>query len=114
MGTVAGVIALLRGIATGFRSFRASVEAIINEQKMHSAYLAKLTFPVPAVLEEFNSQWAPLRKSLRNEKRLSRFPLEFVAAVDPVLENGLSTASIQKMFTALESELQRATAPWRG
>jgi len=114
LGTVAGVIALLRGVATGYRSFRASVEAIINEQKMHSAYLAKLSFPVPAVVEEFNSQWTPLRKSLRNEKRLSRFPLEFVAAVDPVLKEGLSTTSIQKMFTALESELKRATAPWRG
>lgn len=114
IGAVAGVIALLRGVATGFRSFRASVEAIINEQKMHSAYLSKLSFPLPAAVEQFNSQWEPLQKNLRNEKRLSRFPLEFVAAIDPVLKNGLSTLSIQKMFTALESELKRATAPWRG
>jgi len=114
IGRVAGVIALLRGVTTGYRSFRASVEAIISEQKMHSAYLPKLSFPVPAVVEEFNCQWAPLRKNLRNEKRLSRFPLEFVAAIDPVLKNGLSTTSIQKMFTALESELTRATAAWRG
>ena len=114
IGTVAGVIALLRGITTGFRSFRASVEAIIDEQKMHSAYLSKLSFPVPAVAEQFNAQWEPLRKSLRDEKRLSRFPLEFVAAVEPALKDGLSAPSIQKVFTALESELKRATAAWRG
>jgi len=114
LGTVAGVIALLRGVATGFRSFRASVEAIDREQKMHSAYLEKLSFPLPAVVGRFNAQWEPLRKSLKDEKRLSRYPLEFVAAVEPALKNGLSTISVQKMFTALESELERATANWRG
>lgn len=114
LGAVAGVIALLRGIVTGYRSFRASVDAIVNEQKLHSAHLQKLSFPVPAVVEQFNAQWGPLRKSLRDEKRLSRYPLEFVAAIEPSLKNGLSTTSIQKMFTALESELKRATASWRG
>ena len=114
IGMVSGVIALLRGVTTGFRSFRASVEAIINEQKMHSAYLPKISFPVPAVVEQFNAQWEPLRRSLRDEKRLSRFPLEFVAAVEPALKDGLSAPSIQKVFTALESELKRATASWRG
>ena len=114
LGTVAGVIALLRGVTTGLRSFRASVEAIDREQKMHSAYLEKLSFPLPAVVEHFNAQWEPLRKSLKDEKRLSRYPLEFVAAVEPVLKNGLSTISVQNMFTALESELERATADWRG
>jgi hypothetical protein len=114
LGTVAGVIALLRGVSTGYRSFRASVEAIINEQKMHSAYLTKLSMPLPASVEQFNAQWEPLRKSLRDEKRLSRFPLEFVAVVEPALKDGLSAPSIQKVFAALESELKRATASWRG
>lgn len=114
LGAVAGVIALLRGIANGFQSFRSSVEAIASEQKMHQAYLPRLTFPLPRVAERFNAQWGPLRERVKDEKRLSRYPLEFVAAIDPALKNGLSTSSIQKLFAALGSELDRATANWRG
>jgi len=114
LGTVAGMIALLRGIENGLSSFQTSVEAIIREQKMHSQYLKKISITLPAVVETFHSHWEPLRKKVEDDARLSKFPLEFVSLVQPALERDLSQESIGRMFDALGAELQRATAGWRG
>jgi hypothetical protein len=114
LGAVAGFIALLRGIAQGYGSFLASAEAILKEQSMHAAHLSKVTVSVPQAVLAFNEQWPALGQKVQDEKRLSKYPLEYVAAIQPALDGGLSRQSIDAMFTALGNELTRATRGWKG
>jgi len=114
LGTVAGVIALLRGVRQGYTSFLESVNAILQEQRMHAAYLTKLSVQVPDAVLKFNEQWGPLRKKVQDEARLSKYPLEFVAIVQPALEQELAQPAIEATFKALGAELNRATRGWKG
>ncbi len=114
LGAVAGFIGLLRGVAQGFGSFLASAEAILKEQSMHSAYLSRVSVQIPPSVVAFNEQWPALRQQVQDEARLSKYPLEFVAAIQPSLDGGLAQKSIEAMFNALAEELKRATRGWKG
>lgn len=114
LGTVAGLIALMRGIETGLGSFRTSVDALSREQKMHSQHLRKLSVHLPAEVMDFHTLWEPLRKKVKDDARLSRFPLEFISIVQPAIEEHLTQGAITRMFDSLEAALKKATAGWRG
>lgn len=114
LGSVSGLMSLLDGITEGLERFNESVRGLISEQKMHSAYLAKLNVSVSDGVLAFHEQWDDLRRKVHDERHLGAHPAEFVAAVRPVMEDGLSETNIQAMFEGLGGALKQATKGWRG
>lgn len=114
LGKVAGLIALLTGTSQGLQSMGESVQALINEQAMHSAYLSPISVQLEDDVVEFHKGWDDLRRKLEDEKRLSEHPAEFSAIFDEELEGPLSEENITHMFTSLGDALQGATEGWAG
>jgi len=113
LGAAASLLSLLDGISEGLKRFDRSVQGTLDEQKMHSAYLP---MPEVSLREEvlgFHAQWDDLRSKVRDERHLSAHPAEFVAAVGPVMQEGLSEARIKAMFEGLGQALDAATRGWR-
>ena len=81
---------------------------------MHSSYLPKLNVSVPDGVLAFHNQWGDLRRKVQDDGHLCNNPAEFLAAIGPVMEDGLSTDNIQAMFTGLGDALRQATGGWRG
>jgi hypothetical protein len=114
LGSVSGLMSVLDGLTGGLERFNESVKGLISEQKMHSAYLAKLNVSVPDGVLAFHEQWDGLRRKVQDERQLGAHPAEFVAAVRPVMEDGLREANIRTMFEGLGGALTQATKGWRG
>jgi chromosome segregation ATPase len=114
LGSVDSLMSVLDGVTEGLRRFEESVEGLVKEQNMHSAYLPRLNVSVPDEVLVFHQQWEPLRKKVRDDGHLCAHPAEFVALVQPVMENGLGEAKIQLMFDGLGGALTHATRRWRG
>jgi len=114
LASVVSFLALLDGVAEGLRRFKGSVDSLVQEQKMHSAYLPKLSVTVPGDVEKFHSKWSGLAQMVHDEGYLSANPAEFVARVEPVMAQELSEANIQAMFDGMGQALDRATREWRG
>jgi predicted nuclease with TOPRIM domain len=113
LGSVSGLMSLLEGIADGLKRFDASVQGLINQQKMHSAYLSRLDVTVSDEVRAFHAQWNDLRHKVQDERRLCAHPTEFMAAVEPVIEKDLSEANVKAMFESLGQSLTQATRKWR-
>ncbi len=114
LGKAAGLMALLSGVRKGMINVRESVNALIKEQRMHSAHLPKLKVDVPSGVMSFHEQWDGLRQQVRDEARLSAHPREFIALFEAVMSGELSQEAIESMFQRLGEALTRATAPWGG
>jgi chromosome segregation ATPase len=114
LGSVGSLMSVLDGITEGLKRFDESVEGLLREQKMHSSYLSKLNVSVPDGVLAFHDQWDDLRRKVHDDGHLCANPAEFVAAVGPVMEDGLSTDNIQAMFTSLGDALRQSTKGWRG
>jgi hypothetical protein len=112
LATVAGLIALLRGIESGLEAVGKSVEGLLHEQQMHSAYLKALDFRMPEGVETFHQQWPVLRREFLDEETVGAHPVGFAARVKPLLKGPLSEASIKAMFDSLGSMIERAAAQW--
>ena len=114
LGKVAGLIALLTGTSQGLQSMGQSVQALIKEQKMHSAHLRPISVNVTDDVIEFHRPWDDLRDKLEDEKSLTEHPAEFSALFDEEMAGSLAEENITRMFDSLSDALQTATRDWRG
>jgi hypothetical protein len=112
LASVGGLIGLLRGIASSLEAISESVSALYEEQKMHSAYLEALDFPLPKTVKQFHDQWPALASQFADEKTIGLHPTEFAAEVAPLLEGPVSQATIERTFDDLGTMIQQATARW--
>jgi len=112
--SVVEFLALLDGIGEGLSRFNESVQGLIEEQRMHSAYLPKLKIELPDSVLVYHTQWQGLADLVRDDAHLGAQPAEFVAAVQPVLDSHLSEKAISAMFESMGRALQSATARWKG
>jgi len=114
LGKVAGLIALLGGVSQGLQSIGQSVDALIKEQAMHSAYLKPVSVSVDDEVIQFHKLWEGLRAKVKDEKSLGQHPAEFSALFDQEVKGQLSEASIKRMFDALSGALTSGTKGWKG
>ncbi len=114
LGKVAGLIALLSGVSQGLQSIGQSVDALIKEQGMHSAYLKPVSVTVDDGVIQFHKQWDDLRGKLKDEQALAQHPGEFSALFDAEVKGPLSEANIKRMFDSLSGALTAATQGWKG
>ncbi len=112
LGAVSSLMSLLVGIGEGMKRFKASVESLIQEQRMHSAYLSALDVYVPDAVTAFHAQWDGLAQKVRDDGRLCENPAEFLVAIRPVMEESLSEERIKGMFESLGEALSAATGRW--
>jgi len=114
LGSASSLLSVLDGISDGLNRFNESVQGLIREHKLHSAYLPKLNVSIPDQVLGFHEQWDGLRRQVRDDGHLCTHPNEFVTAVRPVMEGGLAEANIKAMFDSLGQALSQATSSWRG
>jgi chromosome segregation ATPase len=114
LSAVVSLLALLDGLTEGLRRFAESVQGLLEEQRMHSAHLPKLSIQVPDDVLAFHAHWDELRQEVQDDARLTQHPVEFVAAVSPTIERHLSEEQIKRMFEQLGAALERATQRWKG
>ncbi len=114
LGKVAGLIALLGGVSQGLQSIGQSVDALIKEQGMHSAYLKPVSVMLDDNVIQFHKQWDELRGKLKDERALAQHPKDFSALFDAEVKGPLSEANIKRMFYSLSSALTAATQGWKG
>jgi hypothetical protein len=114
LGKVAGLIALLGGVSQGLQSIGQSVDALIKEQGMHSAYLKPVSVTVDDNVIQFHTQWDELRSKLKDERALAQHPAEFSALFDVQVKGRLSETNIKSMFDSLSRSLTAATKGWKG
>jgi hypothetical protein len=112
LASVGGVIGLLRGLHSGMEAIGSSIAGLIAEQEMHKAYLKPLDFHLPPSVEAFHEQWATLAPQFADEKTIGAHPIDFSAAVQPLLDGPLSQARIEAMFGELGAMIEQATAAW--
>ena len=114
LGKVAGLMALLGGVSQGLQSIGQSVDALIKEQGMHSAYLKPVSVSVDDDVIQFHKLWEGLRATVKDEKNLGQHPAEFSALFDQEVKGALSEASIKRMFDSLSGALTSGTKGWKG
>ena len=114
LGSVGSLLSLLDGITEGLDRFGESVGGLIEEQRMHSAYLSDLNIRVPDEVRAFHAQWDGLAQKVQDDGHLCANPAEFLAIVRPVVEEDLTTEAIKAMFESLGQALNDATHQWRG
>ena len=114
LGSVAGILAVLKGIEEGLSRLSASVTALGSEQSRHSAYLAVLQFELPDNALAFGKTWDELIAKSKDEKNLAGHPAEFVAAIKSFLDDRLTQDAIANFFNGLGGAITRATSGWKG
>ena len=114
LGSVSSFMSVLDGIIEGLSRYNESVQGLIEEQRMHSSYLPKLSIRVPGEVLAFHQHWDSLTQKVRDDHQLCAHPAEFVAAVRPVMEKDLAEANVKVMFEGLGQALKQATNRWRG
>jgi hypothetical protein len=113
LASVGGVIGLARGVSSGLEAIGKSVEGLVQEQQMHSAYLKALDFSLPARVDAFHKQWPALARQFADEQVVGAHPADFSAQVKPLLEGDLSQARIEAMFDDMGAMIKQATARWQ-
>jgi len=114
LGKAAGLIALLSAVVEGLSSLQNSVGALVREQRMHSAYLPKLKVEIPHEATRFHQQWDSLQAMVLDEKTICEHPMDFVKAMEPVMEKQLGNPAINRMFESLgEALTQAAQSQWK-
>ncbi len=114
LGKVAGLIALLGGVNQGLQSVNQSVTALINEQKMHSAYLKAVNVSLDDGVVSFHQRWDELRGKVKDEKKLGQNPAQFSSLFEAEVGDWLAEANIKRMFESLGKSLTAATQGWKG
>jgi chromosome segregation ATPase len=112
LGSVGSMLSLLDGLTEGLNRFRESVEGLLKEQEMHSAYLSDLDVALEDAVLAFHQQWDSLTNRVQDDAHHSANPSEFVRAVQPTIAADLSEERIQSMFDSLGKSLTRATKEW--
>ena len=114
LGSVSGLLSLLDGITEGLNRFSESVGGLIEEQRMHSAYLPELDVSLPDDVRAFHERWDGLAQKVRDDGRLCAHPSEFLAIIRPVMEKDLAGENVKAMFESLGRALDQSTQRWRG
>ncbi len=114
LGSIAGVLGIMKGVDEGLKRLGESATAIINEQQRNSAYLAPLNIDLDDAVIAFSQVWDDLEAKAKDEKAFATHPADFVTALKPFLDDRLTNDRIAGYFTALGASLQRATATWKG
>jgi len=114
LGKVAGFIALFKGVSDGLQSVGQSVDALIKEQSMHSAYLKPVSVNVDDGVTQFHQQWDELRNKLKDEQAMVQHPADFIKLFDAEVNGPLAEKAIAGMFDSLSRSLQAATKDWKG
>lgn len=114
LGAVAGILGVLKGVEDGLGRMQASVKSLATEQSTHSAYLPTLQFDLPDNAVAFGKTWDDLIAKTKDEKNLADHPADFVAAMQPFLNERLTKDHIADFFNGLGSAITRATAGWKG
>jgi DNA repair exonuclease SbcCD ATPase subunit len=114
LASAVSLLAVLDGIVEGLARLSESVQGLRDEQRMHSAYLPKLSIALPPGVVAFHEQWEGLAQKVRDDGHLCAHPTEFVAVVEPVVKDDLSEANIKAMFEGMGQALDGATRGWRG
>jgi hypothetical protein len=112
LGSVAGVLGLLKGVDDGLKRFDESVQSVIAEQQRHSEFLPALRVELDDQVTAFGQNWTDLIAKSKDEKALATHPEEFVAAMQPFLDERLSQEHIAQFFVAMGKGLEHATARW--
>jgi hypothetical protein len=110
---LSGMISLLEGIMEGLRRFNESTQGLIDQQKMHSAYLPKLVVSLPDMVLDFHNGWESLHQNVLDEGTISTHPDEFLVKYQPMIDEDLSEARIKVMFENMGVALNQATEKWR-
>ncbi|MBI5031648.1 MAG: hypothetical protein HZB51_14055 [Chloroflexi bacterium] len=114
LGSVAGILGVLKGVEEGLGRLSASVTSLASEQSTHSAHLPTLQFELPDNAVAFGRTWDDLYAKSKDEKNLASHPADFVAAMQPFLNERLTKDHIASFFDGLGSAITRATAGWKG
>jgi predicted nucleic acid-binding Zn-ribbon protein len=114
LGSVAGILGILKGVDEGLKRLGESVQALIAEQQRHSEFLPGLNIQLGDQITSFGETWNDLIAKSKDEKTLAAHPVEFVTAMKPFLEERLTQERIAAFFNALGRALSDATAGWRG
>ncbi len=113
LGSVAGVLGLLKGVDEGLQRLGESVRALIAEQERHSEFLPGLDLTLDDQIASFGETWNDLIASSKDEKALATHPADFITALQPFLEQRLTQERITAFFNALGKALNDAAAEWR-
>ncbi len=114
LGSIAGILGIMKGVDEGLKRLGESATAIINEQQRHAAYLPPLNIDLDDGVLTFSRVWDDLAAKAKDEKAFATHPANFVAALKPFLDGRLTNDNIAGYFTALGTSLQRATGKWKG
>jgi hypothetical protein len=114
LGSVAGILGILKGVDEGLKRLGESVQALIAEQQRHSEFLPSLNIALDDQVTAFGQTWDDLIAKSKDEKTLATHPVDFVTAMKPFLEKRLTQEHIAAFFNALGEALKHATASWRG
>ncbi len=112
LASVGGLIGLLGGIMSGLEAIGKSIEGLMREQQMHSAYLKPLSFSLPSRVRAFHQVWPALTEQYADEKAVGTHPASFSATVEPLLEGPLSQSEIEASFNDLGAMIERSAAAW--
>ena len=113
LGAVAGILGVLKGIEDGLTRIFESVKALKAEQAKNSAYLPSLQFELPDAALAFAKTWDDLIAKSKDDKYLGAHPAEYIAAIQPFLDERLTKEHITDFFNGLGDAIQRATAGWK-
>ncbi len=113
LGSIAGILGVMKGMDEGLKRLGESAAAIINEQQRHSAYLPPLTIELDDGVLTFGKVWDDLSAKGKDEKTFAAHPADFATAMKPFLDDRLANDKIAGYFNALGQALQRATGKWR-
>ncbi len=107
----AEMLGMLSGLGQGLDGFRESVGSVRQEQDAHSE-LARLYVDVPPQVEGFHQTWDELAKYVVDEKQMAAYPGHFYRALRATLDERLTPATIEGVFTDMGNALSVATANW--
>jgi predicted nucleic acid-binding Zn-ribbon protein len=114
LGSVASILGILKGMDEGLKRLDQSVQTLITEQKRHSEFLPNLSIVLDDQVAVFGQTWDDLAAKCKDEQTLADHPADFVAAMQPFLEQRLTQEHIAAYFNALGKALNDATAGWGG
>jgi chromosome segregation ATPase len=105
---VAELMGIMKGVCEGLGRMKESVEGVKKEQDMHTE-LANLKLQAPATALQFHQLWDRLQPVVLDEKFAAEHPRDLAVRLKQTIGEGMTNAALDAMFTALGSELDRAT-----
>ncbi len=112
LGSVAGILGVMKGVDEGLKRIGESVKAIIAEQERNSQFLRPPKIEISDRAAAFSRVWDEIAAKAKDEKAVAAHPADFVAAMKPILEERLTKDRITDYFNSLGNGLQAAGRGW--